>query len=421
MKNPLRIAFPGFDTTDKADPDHILAISCDAQRMAGELFQGCLPAKRIPHLIHNLDLLLAIPAVSEHLDKLKGVGLTQFYRRALALVLLFQGCLWKGQSESIRSFAPFLPYFLTGICLRHFEAPALPPEARRVLLSEREFDLDDPRELRQREHLFNQIRDVEENLIASRGFKRFIFIAKPTGKNQVANIAAAIIRYSGRLTGRTATHYSRDILWRIPAGVVYLELLDNVAAAWCRHQKPPVLVLAEEYSRLCTASRFMSVGELSSRSRDALNDLLDLFGIELLPNFQGLGHPAFYIPAQNLLVRAVVEFSEVASRGGAAVKYAVGGRPMMNRVSGRMSARWLARQAARGPRATSEEEKASQLAASEAARTTNFVRWRRFAVEGPFSLENRRKLETVDKGHMADPANESLKPLDPPAGSWPSA
>lgn len=416
IRNPLPVAFPGFAGQPKADPDAVLAISCDAERIASSLFAGLPLAKQIPHFVHNIDLLLAIAPVSEHLLRLRDSGLEHYYRRALALLLLLQGCIWIGGSDSALRFAPDLPYLMMGVCMRHCAVASLSAQAKKTLVSARSFDLNDPQELRQRDHLLGQIRDIEENLLASRGFKRFLLLAKPTGKNQPANVAAAIVRYSGRLTGRTATPYSRDALWRIPAGVIYLEVLDNVAAAWCRYGKQPLLVLAEEHARLSTATHFTSIGELSSRNRDALSDLLALFGVELLPNFQNAVRPAFYVPAQGIIAKAVVAYSE-ASRRDDEASAADRGEPSDLRVGGGShSGRWLAAKIARGNRSRGA---GAALDSADSGACVNpgsarFIQWRCFRLCGDFSLENRRKLETVERGHLADPSQEQMLPMDFP-------
>lgn len=252
--------------------------------------------------MRNMNILIGNRATLHHLLTLKTSEASGYYFRTLLLAQLTQACLLYGTSGTAKRFVKGLPYLLLGILWRYLELSRLPCQHQRVLADCRRYDQRNSQQLRARERLCQRIRDIEENLLAKRGLTRFLAMASPV-RSSLTCLTTGIIRYCGRLTGRTATEYGHDIICRIPEMIGYVEMLDNVAAAWQRNQKNPLFVVAEEYQRIHTEKHFRISGEVLKRNENALKDLMKIVGIVQLDNFQDSGSPVFNMPGQNLLVR----------------------------------------------------------------------------------------------------------------------
>lgn len=421
IKSILPDCFPGLfiaDDTPTTTQEDILA---NVAALAGEFWGGVLPPRQLKVFLHNMQTLLDIDTVRRLLGQLCAAGMQRYYQRDVILAGLFQLCTGEGRSKSARDMRENLQLVLLGVCLRHLEAPFLSKEARTILQSRTDFDLLDSREVMQRNRLLEQIRQIEENTLAQKGLNRFLNFSAAEPKNPPSWITAAVIRHSGRLTGRTASTYAQEVLWKIPREVFYLEILDSVAAAWARERKPPLQVFAEEYTRMLISSRRRTSGELISRCCDALEDLRQVFGIEILPNFQGLGTDAFYQPTRQLLARAVVHYAEPHREEGQAFRRFASCRQKIE------SARQQSLRLRKGrdrcqdvpvltpeflEEADREAPDPAQVGADTTLLTEN-ISWKCFTVATPIPLKKRRELEWDNKGALVDPTDAVLRPYQP--------
>lgn len=421
IKNILPDCFPGLfiasdDTT--APQEDILT---DITRLTGEFWGGALPPRQLKVFLQNIQTLLDIDIVRRLLGQLRAAGMQRYYQRDVILAALFQLCTSEGRSKSARDMRDNLQLVLLGACLRHLEAPFLPKEARAVLQSRADFNLLDSREVLQRNRLLEQIRQIEENILAQKGLGRFLNFSAAEPKNPPSWVTAAVIRHSGRLTGRTASTYPQEVLWKIPREVFYLEILDSVAAAWARERKPPLQVFAEEYTRMLISSRHRTSGELISRCCDALEDLRLVFGIEILPNFQGLGTDAFYQPAGHLLARAAIHYAEPHREEGQAFRRFASCRQKIESARQQSLRLRKGRDKCRDipvltpeflEEADRETTDQSQVGADTTLLTEN-ISWKCFTTATPIPLKKRRELEWENKGTLVDPPDSALRPYLP--------
>lgn len=379
-----------------AQRDNLLA---DAEAVVRDLvFDFHLPADPfVDAILHNIRLLVDVPAVYSLLLHLKKQDLMKFHQSQFALSALHQICAFQTDATQPDSIRRSMMTAQLGIFLRYYGIHWLDQEKRRVLGTTRQFDITNARQKEMRDKFLLQYRQVMGKLAETSADRLHNLLgtthrADPKDYNALLHI----VRFSTRLMGRTAEKFSPDEQRTIHALAGYVAVLFSFAAGWLGSGKDLVHVLAELWGRSRIYYRNKDLGMATLYSPPALNDIFRIADCHVLPNFQGKGIDAIYARRDNLVVRETPVLVELKPGSRQSVR------------------RYIA-----GPELESDTEVLTPITDEELAaspptpETAVQSSWQTFRCKGKIPVRERTLMQVVDSDRdtSRDPMDADLTPI----------
>ncbi len=281
----------------------------DAEEFIAGLTRDChLRQKKLPALLmHNIEILLDIPAVYQTQLFLRGKKLQRLYTNNFATTALFQACVFFTRSEISDHLHDMMMLGSLGILMRYYGVSFLKPEEREVLLQSRRYNAFDPRQRLIRDQFLDRYRQVADNMCRLSADRFSLLVGKEHTCPPSQMLAMAhVIRYSPRLMGRAAEILKPREVERMQELAGYIAMISNFASAWAVGDgKKPGVILAEEWGRSKAASKFKDIHTTCAYNLHALEDLFRICRCKMLTNFQGSHRDAVYSTLDNILVKEV--------------------------------------------------------------------------------------------------------------------
>lgn len=269
-----------------------------------------LHALRIPPsdikdvIIHNCRMIITTPTIYALNQTLRKQKLARYIENSHVMATLIQVACMMGDSGMARQIRDSLMPVLLGVYVRFYGITFMRANEVACLRNFRRFDMDDARERELRDAFLESLKNTMTK-IANTSAERFAGILSSKLKGVEANQAIAlehIIRYSSRLSGRTAIELNATQETDIHHLTAYVGVAYALASAYISTGKRFPILFAESLMR---GKSYRQRGGFEATSRHnlfALEDLMLASRCIDVPFFQGEDVTAFYSIPDNIFV-----------------------------------------------------------------------------------------------------------------------
>lgn len=401
LEDPLPGLLPGlYASAPKDDFKSLGALRAEVEKVARDLVYAIHLNldKTIPPLMQNLEILIEIPIVYEHLTLLRRKGLERYFRNAVAVTCLFQCALFRGKSDVARRLEAEMPLLLLATLLRFYGLSFLSENERDLFRRDNTWDISDPKQKAIRDKFLKAYRAAADN-VAKTSVDRLRFAAGENADEEALRTFLQLIRFSWRMRGRAAAKMRERDQERLHAATSYLSTVVAAGGAWVAQGKRFSLILAEEWGRMRPKAGTGRAGIDSPHTQHALVALADLMALcrcTVLRNFQGKAEDAIYAEKENLILREVPVMAELKEGSKVSVRrYIRGGKRVVETE-----------------RETLEAEEEDE----PAGRTITQTRWACYRLRRKIHIPNRNLMKALKgqrkRGTSSDPTDDDLELLD---------